>query len=197
MRFYGCFGFAMVLLLGLPAWTASDGVDAPNEVRARAESRKLLEEVLMARLTRELALDEAQTVLLVRHLTEFRDRMLALRRERMERMRALRRAVKAGQDEAALQVLLDDVLANQRKTAEARQDVLDFDGFEMTTWQRARLLVFLNDFENDMRRLLRRAQERREASRPPRGGAPAPPPEEGPAESSEAPVSPEDSSPAS
>ena len=124
----------------------------------------------MARLTRELALEDEQAVLLVRHMTEFRDQMMALRRERGEKMRALRQVVRESNDESRIQQLMDEVRAVNEKSMTARNDVLDFDGFELTTWQQARLLVFLNDFEADMRRLLRRAQEHRakETGRPAR-----------------------------
>lgn len=145
------------------AWAAPESPspgDAPQS-KGNAESRKLLEEILMARLTRELALEDEQAVLLVRHMTEFRDQMTALRRERGEKMRALRQVVRESNDESRIQQLMDEVRATNEKSMAARNDVLDFDGFELTTWQQARLLVFLNDFEADMRRLLRRAQEHR------------------------------------
>ena len=146
----------------------------PGDERA-LESRKLLEEVLMARLTRELALDEEQTVLMVRHLAEFRDKMAALRRERMALARNLRQAVREGKDEEAIGKLLEEAVAHEEKAAVARREIVDFEGFELTTWQKAKLYLFIVDFEGDMRRLLRQAQERRfgHAAKP--GGARANP----------------------
>ncbi len=169
----------VITLLVLSGWAGgvwaapeSPSPGTPSGSKGNAESRQLLEEILMARLTRELALEDEQAVLLVRHMTEFRDRMAALRRERGEKMRALRQVVRESNDESRIQQLMDEVRAVNEKSMAARNDVLDFDGFEMTTWQKARLLVFLNDFEADMRRLLRRAQEHRakETGRPARGG---------------------------
>lgn len=150
--------------------------DAGRRDAGRADSRQLLEEILMARLARELALDETQTVLLVRHLTEHRDRIIALRRQRAEKMRELRQAVREGADEARIQGLLDEVVALTEKNANGRMQILEFDAFEMTVWQKARLLVFLNDFESDMRQLLRRVRERNDARRP-GGGESRPAPE--------------------
>lgn len=135
--------------------------EAPGREERATESRKLLEEVLMARLTRELALDEEQTVLMVRHLAEFRDNMAALRRERMVLSRNLRQAVREGKDEEAIAKVLEEVVAHEAKAAEARREIVDFDGFELTTWQKAKLYLFIVDFESDMRRLLKQAQERR------------------------------------
>lgn len=126
------------------------------------ESRKLLEEVLMARLTRELALDEEQTVLMVRHLAEFRDKMAAMRRERMVLARGLRQAVREGKDEKAIGKVLEEVVVHEEKMAVARREIVDFEGFELTTWQKAKLYLFIVDFESDMRQLLKKAQERRQ-----------------------------------
>jgi hypothetical protein len=134
------------------------------------ESRKLLEEVLMARLTRELALDEEQTVLMVRHLAEFRDKMAAMRRERMVLARGLRQAVREGKDEKAIGKVLEEVVAHEEKMAVARREIVEFEGFELTTWQKAKLYLFIVDFESDMRHLLKQAQERRQG----RGAKPGP-----------------------
>lgn len=164
-----------LLVLGVGyggAWAAPEASAAGDgsQGKGHADSRKLLEEILMARLTRELALDGEQAILLVRHLTEFRDQMAALRRERGEKLRALRQVVRESKDESRIKQVMEEVRAANEKSMALRNDVLDFDGFELTTWQQARLLVFLNDFEADMRRLLRRAQERRagDSKRPPR-----------------------------
>jgi hypothetical protein len=171
-----CGVFALIVALG-PAFAevsapAKDEVEkrakeeVPKEERAKderaLESRKLLEEVLMARLTRELALDEEQTVLMVRHLAEFRDKMAAMRRERMVLARGLRQAVREGKDEKAIGKVLEEVVAHEEKMAVARREIVDFEGFELTTWQKAKLYLFIVDFESDMRQLLKKAQERRQ-----------------------------------
>jgi len=132
----------------------------PQDERSQ-ESRKLLEEVLMARLTRDLALDEEQTVLMVRHLAEFRDRMAALRRERGVIAKKLRQAVRESQDEPAIEKYLAEAMAHEEKAAEARRSLLDIEGLELTTWQKARLYLFIQDFDLEMRRILKQAQERR------------------------------------
>lgn len=158
---------------------AKDGLEkGVKEERVKEEraieSRKLLEEVLMARLTRELALDEEQTVLMVRHLAEFRDKMASMRRERMVLARNLRQAVREGKDEKAIGKVLEEVVVNEEKMAVARREIVDFEGFELTTWQKAKLYLFIVDFESDMRQLLKKAQERRQgrgAKAAPRGEA--------------------------
>lgn len=167
MRWWNRCCYALALILAIAPVLADDpapektGGETPGREERSTESRKLLEEVLMARLTRELALDEEQTVLMVRHLAEFRDNMAALRRERMVLSRNLRQAVREGKDEEAIAKVLEEVVAHEEKAAEARREIVDFDGFELTTWQKAKLYLFIVDFESDMRRLLKQAQERR------------------------------------
>jgi len=163
--------FGIVSLCLFLAFVTSSTFGAEQDGRtlrkkeAIGESRKLLEEVLMARLTRELALEETEAILMVRHMTELRDRMISLRRERSEKMRSLRQAVRESKDENRIDVLMEEVLSVNQKTSDAKTDLLNFDDFELTTWQKARLLIFLNDFEADMRRLLNRAKERRAVGR--------------------------------
>lgn len=160
-------------VLAQPESAAPDGGSAAHRAQAQ-ESRKLLEEVLMARLSRDLALEDAQTVLLVKRLAEFRERAAGFRRERMQLMRSLKQAVRESQDEEAIGALLEQIAAHDEAAFRARQEVLDVEGLELTAWQRARLLIFINEFEADMRRLLKQAQERRMQSlqRGPQPGGP-------------------------
>tara|TARA_R110001592_G_scaffold163931_1_gene397922 strand:- start:101 stop:706 length:606 start_codon:yes stop_codon:yes gene_type:complete len=164
----------LLLMLPLLGATADDSKESPSDTETRsADSRKLLEDVLMARLTRELALDEAQAVLMMRHMAEYRDRLMTLRKERSEKLRALRQAVRESKDEAQIAACMKDVKEANAKNMMARDEVFDAEGLELTTWQQARLMIFLNDFEGDMRRLLKRAQERhaQEQKGRPRGTA--------------------------
>lgn len=156
---------ALLLLLAGPVLAQpEDGTPEDGSAARRAqaqESRKLLEEVLMARLSRDLALEEGQTVVLVKRLAEFRERAAGFRRDRMQLMRSLKQAVRESQDEGAITALLDQIAEHDEAAFRARQEVLDVEGFDLTAWQQARLLIFVNEFEADMRRLLNQAQERR------------------------------------
>lgn len=139
--------------------------DDPSAMRARQqETRKLLEEVLMARLTRELALDEEQTRLITQHLADYRARMAALRQERAQLVRALKQAVRESKDDAAIATLLEQVTSFEGRVVEVRKEMLAFPTLELTAWQKARLYLFVQEFEADMRRLVKRAQERRAAA---------------------------------
>lgn len=137
-----------------------DEAQAPGDERS-ADSRKLLEEVLMARLTRELSLNEEQSVLMVRHLAEFREKMADIRRERMVLARNLRQALRDNKDDDTIGKLLEEIVAYEDKASAERRKFVDFEDFKLSTSQKARLYLFIVDFEGDMRRLLKQAQERR------------------------------------
>src|SRR5690606_38144583 len=66
------------------------------------ETRKLLEQVMIARLSKELSLDDEQTVLLVRRFAEQKQEVVSLNRERQVRMRELSAAVADGNDEGLI-----------------------------------------------------------------------------------------------
>ena len=170
IRFLLSSGMAIALAMGAvvadaagPDGDTADRESAPARERDQ-DSRKLLEEVLMARLTRELALDGEQTVLMVRHLAEYRERMAALRRERTVLVRALRESVRESKDESLIESRLEELLAHDGKVAAARTGFLDPESLELTAWQQARLFLFIQDFEGDMRRLLKRAQDRQQGA---------------------------------
>jgi len=147
---------------------------APND-----ETRELLAQVMIARVSQELALDDEQTVVLVRRFMDMQDQ----RREAHDRMRELRRELEAlleaGQDNAAIEAKLAELRALHDAMHEARQSMLDELGTELTAWQRGKLYLFLGDFDDRIRHLLREAHQQRRFGRgggPMRGGPPGPPP---------------------
>lgn len=175
-------GFWALLLvaLALPARGADPNPAGRREGRPEPrervqDARKLLEEVMLARLTKELALDEEQSVLLLRYLSEHREAMASMRKERAQLVRALREAVRESKDEDQIASLLAEVNGQDEKIATARREFQEFTGLELTVWQRARLFLFTQEFEADMRRLLKQAQQRREDDAQRRApGPPAP-----------------------
>jgi hypothetical protein len=115
---------------------------------------------MMARVSKELALDEPQTVLLVRAFTEFRDQMAELRRHRNQILNDLKNLIREGKDNAAIQSKLDTLIAHDERVAAARRELYERAGADLTPWQRAKLYVFMSDFEAEVRRLVKKAQER-------------------------------------
>ncbi len=135
----------------------------PGERGPDAKTRDLLEKVMMARVSEELSLNDGQTVVLVRRFGEIRSQVAELRRERKLKQRELKEAVKESQDGVDIEAKLNAVLAADIAESQARQDLLAYVGEGLTAWQRAKLYLFIVDFEADIRRMLMRAQERRGA----------------------------------
>jgi hypothetical protein len=150
---------------------------ATPEKEADAEVNELIQSVMAAKLSKELGLNEEQTVLMVRRFSEFREQLGALKRERQEKLKALRIALREHQPDETVERALDDLIAHDLKTLEFRKDVYQKAAGNLSVSQRAKLYVFISDFEGDMRRLIQKAREPRQGiNRPARLG----PPPEGP-----------------
>ena len=144
--------------------TGSDPVPAAEHTpdgQDALPARELLEQVLFARLSRELKLTEEETVLMVRRYAEFREEMLDLRTERERVARQLRQAVKDNSDEAVLTPLLAEIRRVDEKMANARMTIYDEISAELDTRQKARLYLFIGEFEAQLRRWLNEARQRR------------------------------------
>jgi Sec-independent protein translocase protein TatA len=136
------------------------GHGGPNGRMMNEETRELLEQVLVARISRDLALDDEQTVLLVRRFAEFRERLGELYRERGRRLRELKQAVRDNTSEENIAALLNELMAIDDRITAARREAMQLSEMDLTAWQRAKLYIFLGDFEGDMRQLLQRARQR-------------------------------------
>ncbi|MCC6144919.1 MAG: hypothetical protein IT368_14025 [Candidatus Hydrogenedentes bacterium] len=128
--------------------------DIPGLGRANPKAREVLEKVLIARLSEDLALDDAQTVLLVRRYTEVRDKLAELRQKRADLMRQLREAVDSNNDNAKLTGLLEELQSIDGEMARTKEAAFDAMAADLTPWQRARVYIFFSEFENQMRRWL-------------------------------------------
>lgn len=143
---------------------------------AGQETRKLLEQVMIARVSKELSLDDEQTVLLVRRFAEQKQEVVSLNKERQARIRALNAVVEEGKDADLIEERLAAVRDIDTKLHIAKTATLESLGEGLTPWQRARLYLFLMEFESDMKRLLQKARERNapDAGEGRRGGGHAP-----------------------
>lgn len=145
------------------------------------EISELIQSVMAAKLSRELGLNEEQTVLMVRRFSEFRDQLNDMKRQRQEKMKTLRTALRERQPDETVEAALQDLIAHDLKTLEFRKDAYQKAAGNLSVSQRAKLYVFVSDFEGDMRRLIQKAREQKQGmNRPPRPappfeGQPAPP----------------------
>jgi len=164
------------------------------------ELDELVEQVMAARLAKALGLNDEQTVLMVRRFGEYKQELSTMKRQRQELLKELREAIKAGLDDAQIESRHHALIEKDSALIEFKRSVYERAAEGLTISQRAKLYVFLSDFDNEMRRLVQHARERSmdrmRRSQPgpephPPGGAPRPvpgragrpnvPPEGGPA----------------
>ncbi|HNR35127.1 MAG TPA: hypothetical protein PKO36_08100 [Candidatus Hydrogenedentes bacterium] len=154
------------------------GPEAPPPADANS-AKQLVQEILTARLARELALSDEQTVIMLKRFTEYRAQLEAFRKERQELTKALRASIAAKEPESQIETRLKALAELDGKVVEYKRSLYDSASEGLTVAQRAKLYVFLSDFENDMRKLIQKAREQagqRSINRwigpPPEGGPP-------------------------
>jgi len=144
-----------------PRWGGGPppGAGAPGDIEDR-DTSELLEAVMAARLAKALGLNDEQTVVTVRRFGEYKEELRGLRRGRHELLKQLTAAIQDEVPEAELETALKNLVEHDTKLAQYRFGVFEKASEGLSVAQRAKLYVFLNDFESDMRRLVQRARER-------------------------------------
>ena len=144
------------------------------------DNRDMMRQVMVSRLTRDLELTDEQSLLVMRRFGELDDRQRELRQQRMSIMRKLRPVLKQQQDEAALERLMKELESINQQSAASEQTLRStFDGMNLNDWQKAKLELFLNDFENQIRRIVQQAQGRHPGMAGPGPARPGGPPRDG------------------
>lgn len=129
------------------------------EGRSDPRARELLESVFTAGISKELALDDEQTVILVRRFGEYREQIMEMKHKRGEAVRGLEEAVREAKDSAAIEAGLAEVMRQDTQMIQLQREAFEATSSDLTPWQKARLYLFLDRFESDMRRILWRARE--------------------------------------
>lgn len=133
------------------------------------DARELVETVMLARMSRELELDDEQTVLLVRRIEETKERMAELSKERSEAMKELHASVRDEEAEDVIEEKLERLIGLDAELAEAKLKAFTEVGEGFTVTQRAKLYVFVQEFDSQMRHLVDRARQRHRGMGPPEG----------------------------
>lgn len=141
-----------------------------NSMAGKVDARELLEQVMMARLSKELALDEQQSITLVRRFADFREQMREWRIERSKALHELKETIRNAQDEAAVTAQLEALRERDARILQMRSELFEEVSSEFTPWQRAKLYIFLSEFENDMRRMVQKARDHRAGDGEENGG---------------------------
>ena len=124
------------------------------------ETREVIETVMMVRMSKELNLDDEQTVLLIRRIEGFKEKQQELKKKHQELAEELREAVKSDASDSAIRAKLDALINHDRTMTAAKFDLFDEVTQGLDDTQRAKMYVFMQDFEDHMRRLIHRAQQR-------------------------------------
>lgn len=140
------------------------------------ENRDMMQQVMVSRLTRDLGLNDEQSLLVMRRFGELGEQQRELRRKRMAVIQKLRPVLKQQQNEDALKQLMKELEGIKRESAASEQTLRKaFEDMNLDIWQKAKVELFLNDFESQMRRIVQQAQGRRPGMADPRHGRPGPP----------------------
>ena len=120
-----------------------------------------MEQVMVTRLTRNLTNDE-QSLIIMRRFAEMREQRQTLQRERMEVMRDLRNVIKEEKDEGALTELMERLKHLDNRSRDMEMESRNaVEGLDLNVWQRAKIELFMSDFQNEMRRILQQVQGNR------------------------------------
>lgn len=124
------------------------------------EAQRLIEEVMIARMSRSLELSDEQTVRLVRVFSEHRDEMDRLNDEQRELKRTLRQLSQGKEPVEKLEETLEAMRTNEGKMLEARFKLFDEMRDGLPPEKQAKVYVFLDDFKSDIESMVHQARQR-------------------------------------
>jgi len=124
----------------------------------REEMRELIEKIRIAKLSQELELSDEQTVKLMRKFRETKERMEVFHKERKKLMENLRKAVHANNAAKADKIL--DLLNQQEADGmKLKRNSFIETAEGLSQIQKAKLYLFMNEFERHMRTFIDRAKQ--------------------------------------
>ena len=146
---------------------AKDGAPKENTVQ-------LLEQVMLARISRELSIDDEQTVLIVRRFADYRETAREARQQRGKLLRELDEALKKSESSDGIEEKVRALQELELQMAREKNRHFDLVSAQLTPWQRGKLYLFLADFERELHRMVRHAKEKQEgqSDRPDKLSAP-------------------------
>lgn len=121
--------------------------------------RDMVTTVMMVRMSRELGLNDEQTVMLVRNFANLRDTLGRLSEEREQLIGKLRSAVEKGAPDDQIQPLLDQLMSVDVQREKVQHEAFEKAGADLTVTQKAKLYIFVQEFEGHMRKLIQKARE--------------------------------------
>lgn len=135
------------------------------------DTHELVQTVMMVRLSKLLELNDEETVLLVRRFGEFREKRMEHRHKGMEMLRDLSQSMERGDSERVIETKLRAHMDFEKTHHDLKKEFFEAAGKNFTAGQRAKLYIFMGDFDREMRRIIQQAREgHRGEGRGPEGG---------------------------
>ncbi len=154
---------SIILLLGLAATSMAEPAedfDRPPSKEQMEKIRKRVETLRMWRLTEALNLDEKASAQLFPILNRFDKKRYELEEYLREGMRDLRELLKDKKEER-LKKILNKLEENHKALQNLKQEEWADLKKMLTVEQQARFIIFLTEFEREVRKLIAEARERR------------------------------------
>jgi hypothetical protein len=135
----------------------SENRDVPLSGFANDDVIRLVDALLMVRLTQALDLSQQQSIKLSAHVGAHKDQLHQLKWQIGARRAALRESIETGDADDEIQQQLDDLLIQEQAVARLVSDIVSGAGQDVSVEQSVRLYLFLGDFEQYIVGLLERA----------------------------------------
>lgn len=153
----------IILLLGLAANSVAEPAedfDRPPSKEQMEKIRKRIETLRMWRLTEALNLDEKASAQIFPILNRFDKKRYELENFLREGMRDLRESLR-NKKEDQIKKILNKLEENHRALQSLKQEEWAELKKMLTVEQQARFIIFLTEFEREVRKLIAEARERR------------------------------------
>jgi len=118
----------------------------------------LIQSYMLIRIKKTLDLTDVQTLHLMKRIGVYKEKLPRLKFHKALLISQLRLRLSESASEVSIQENLTLLLENDQKTVETLRSMITEAGEELVATQRAKLYLFVGDFEQDIRRMAQHAQ---------------------------------------
>jgi hypothetical protein len=140
-----------------------------NDERERDESElsredihELIDRYRFKKLSKNLELDEEETVAIMKEHDELRDAIQAMRGERRDIRDQLRAQIEEDASDEIIEETLGKLITIDRNIVNTRQEAYETLSENCTVAQQAKFYIFMHEFDRDIRRLIMKVRRERE-----------------------------------
>lgn len=132
----------------------------PGKQQNNQETRELVRTLMMVRMSKELGLDDEMTVVMIRRFDRLKEQETKFRQERRKLLKTLEASFESNNEEEITNGF-NKLVAFDKKSVNQKRKLFDEVCEGLTPTQKAKLYVFKEKFEKDMRKMIQQARERR------------------------------------